>query len=55
LLNAYGDKFLSLPPFPKLAEVAEYISLILFLRQNLNTSKVPARLDSKHLPKLLKL
>jgi hypothetical protein len=44
LVNAYGDKFLSFPLFPILADVAEYISFILF-KTKLNTSFEPIVLD----------
>ena len=48
LENAYGDKFLSCPLFPREADVAEYINLILFSRQNLKTELVPIVFDSMH-------
>ena len=38
-VNAYGDKFLSFPLFPKEADVAEYINLILFFKQK--SKKLP--------------
>ena len=41
----HGDKFLSFPKLPRLADVAEYISLMLLSRQNLKTSFVPIELD----------
>ena len=44
-VNAYGDKFLSLPALPRDAEVAEYINLILFSKQNLKTAFEPIELD----------
>ena len=45
LVKAYGDKFLSCPLFPKEAEVAEYINLILFFKQKSNTACEPIELD----------
>ena len=40
-MNAYGERFLSLPLSPKLADVAEYINLILLSKQNWKTAFVP--------------
>ena len=54
-VKAYGERLLSFPLFPKLAEVAEYISLILLSKQNLNTAFDPIVLDSKHFSNFLKL
>ena len=45
-MNAYGDRFLSLPFFPSEADVAEYINLILLSKQNLKTSLLPTEFDS---------
>ena len=45
-VKAYGDKFLSSPKLPKLAEVAEYKSLILLSKQNLKTALLPSVLES---------
>ena len=55
LVKAYGDKFLSKPLLPKDADVAEYINLILFLRQKLNTALDAIELESKHSSNFLKL
>ena len=46
-------RFLSLPELPKLADVAEYIILILLSKQNLPF--VPTRFVSKQLSNLAKL
>ena len=55
LENEYGERFLSSPLFPRVAEVAEYINLILFSKQNLKTSLVPIEFDLKQSPNFIKL
>ena len=47
-MKAYGDRFLSYPLLPKLADVAEYINLILFFKENLKTELVPIEFESRH-------
>ena len=53
--KAYGERFLLFPLFPSVADVAEYINLILFFKQKLNTAFEPMIFDLKQSSNFKKL